>query len=409
VVGEPTDPGAPAGGTGAQILFLASTVTHVESFAPVIAVLAARGVGATVLTLDRWYGYGAWRAARDRGLRVVEATDPGAPARPFYRRGTLAIWRDVLAAHGPMAAVLGRSGARTIVVGNDSGLLEKLALTIAGRYRWRRILVQDGRLADQPRPSRLSARSRATLRAAASAALRIIGLPYLAASAYGSGDLSAICAAGPGGAATLSRRARRGVAVIITGQPRYDRLGVVGAQDATDGLVALFTSPFTLDGYGPGPQHAQTALAADLAGRLRSVGRTLAIKPHPREDASGYAAAIRHGAEVWSGDAADLLRDSTVAIIGLSTLVEEAVILGRPVVVPGALVHSGPLESLLPDRTAFPRFESVAEAVDLVTRLTSGAERERVLAAQSAGIAGQVSIDPDRPAAVRVADVVLGQ
>ena len=390
------------------VLFLASTATHVETFGPVVRALGNRQVGSTILTLDRWYGYGAWQAGRFGNLPMLETSVPPSPPGPFYRRGTMAIWRDVLSARRPLADDIGRSAAGTLVVGNDSGLLEKFALDLARRNGWTRFLIQDGRLVERPMPRGAKNRVRAVARRLASGLMRRLGYPYLGASAYGSGDLTGICASGPAGARLLANRARPGVVVHTIGQPRYDALQREHpAASAAGGPIALFTSPFAVDGYGSAAQEAQLKLAVDLARALHGAGSQLVVKPHPRASAPTYAAAVAAGAEVAMSDAATVLRRCSVAIIGLSTLIEEAAIVHRPVIVPGDFIHHGPLVELLPDTATYPRFETASEALALIEQIVVDSDGH-LLAEQESAVQQQVTHDPARPAAARVAEVVLG-
>jgi hypothetical protein len=367
-------------------------------------------VGSTVLTLDRWYGYGAWQAGQSERVPLLETSAPPPISRPFYRRGTLDIWRDVVAARRPLAADLDQSSAATLVVGNDSGLLEKLALDLARRNGWTRFLIQDGRLVERPASRGGRNRLRAVAKRLASGLIQRLGYPYLAASAYGSGDLNGVCASGPAPARLLASRARSGVVVHVTGQPRYDGLQ---PEDLTVSdtfrPVALFTSPFALDGYGSAAQAAQLALAVGLAAALRATGVALVVKPHPRESAPAYATVVAAGGQMADSDAAGLLRRCSVAIIGLSTLIEEAAILHRPVIVPGAFIHQGRLLDLLPDASVYPRFESAADALAMIERITAAAADGHPLSEQESAVQQQVTFDPAKPAAERVAAVVLGE
>ena len=389
-----------------RALFLCSNRTHVETFGPVIGAYRAAGGHPLLATLDEFYGQGAEPLAMQRGLALLYRSHRQGNAQ-FYGRSPLAIWKDVLAARHWVSQLLKRASARVVVVGNDSGLIEKLVLTTAGARGMKRVLVQDGRLGEAPRTDNLLNRLLKAAKVGLSYPLAVAGLPYLAASEYGAGPVDLVCASGRNGQTRIGQLAPS-VPVLLTGQPRYDRLRELadrGAEShaACRAAVTVFTTPFAVDRLGTGPQRAQEAMVAGLSHALMARGIRLVLKPHPREVLDGYRRAAP-ALEIWTGDPAELLVQSFVAVIGISSVVEEAAILRCPVIVPGEFIHGGRFDAKLPPASVYPRFETTGEALALIRQIESG---ELTAAPQSAAMMGEIFFDPVVPAAVKVARALL--
>lgn len=379
----------------ARVLFLCSNATHVAMFAPVAAELRRRGVEAHFLGLDEYYGGGAGEAARTQNLAIQYLRRRNGALRPnkFYGRSVLAIWRDVLSARGPVMQQLRHIGADVVVVGNDFGLIEKLVLSGARSLGLRRVLLQDGRLsAARPGEATLNGRLLRLAKSIISPILATLGLSYLAASNYGEGDLSIICATATRSASLLELRARHGVRVAVTGQPRYDGLAQALATPAEVRLagrrVVMFTTPFEADRLGSRPQRAQETLAGEVAGIATELGGSFRLKTHPREDATRYAAFLCADAVVSTGRPADLLANAWVAVVGISTVIEEAARLRVPVIVPGQVVHGVRFQEQLPDAETYPRFETADDLRSILAQLSSADAWRAVIARQRQSVVG---------------------
>jgi hypothetical protein len=295
-----------------------------------------------------------------------------------------------------------------MVLGNFFGLLEKLFRARARGRGVRSVLVQDGRLGKRPD----DVGRRRLLRLAKSSLspfLRAMGLGYLAASEYGEGGSDVICAADVPSAQLLRARASPGTTVVVSGQPRYDRLrDVVPAPDdrrLAGRSVVMFTTPFHADRLGDDEQAAQEAFAAALAGLVRDRGGELVIRPHPRESADGY----RSIPYVAVSDEApfSLLRKAWIAVIGISTVVEEAVLLGVPVIVPGVAVHSRRFEHRLPDPRWFPRVDTMARARALLAELAEASAWSAVAERQRRAMLGPDSAKRSGSAAKAIAEAII--
>lgn len=392
------------------VLFVCSNDTHVRTFAPVMGELAALGVESRLLSLDAYYCQGASAAAAELRLAAFPlGTGRPLAAGEFYRRSPITVWRDVLAARPWIASALDQIEPTHVVVGNDFGLIEKLFIAVADRRGLLTILVQDGRLASISRPEsrRVASRARRWAKAVASSLFRKVGLGYLAASDYGEGGARLICVTGEAGREVVSPRLRRPAKVIVTGQPRYDRLRALDRSDEGDRVhVVVFTTPFGAVGLDYGAQQRQEAMLKWVANVIADMGGELTVKPHPREPASIYDSIAAVISEP-TADPAALLARSHFAVLGLSTLIEEAGLLGCPVVVPGVSVHGYAFRRVLPDADIYPRFETEAAFRRLAHQMMGRETRQRWLRVQSDRVHKEVLFSPDQPAAARVAEAIL--
>lgn len=391
--------------SGHSIMFVASNDTHVRTFAPVVERITSASLSTAVVSLDQFYGQGASRTAASLGIACIELEHGGSiPAERFYARSPFVVWLDVLAARREVSSVLKRLDPRTIVVGNDRGLIEKLILYQGRRRGARTVLVQDGRLGPRPHRADLVERARGLAKRALSAALRAIGAPYLAASEYGSGGTDVICASGDAGAQILSERKRPWSKVLITGQPRYDSLPRPAEALAWD--VVYFTTPFAEANLGTEHQERQTELLRRLESWAAETNRRFAVKPHPRDSIDVYADML--GTErVLEGPPSQVLAQARVVLLGISTVVEEAALIGCPVVVVGEVVHGSAFDASLPPRDVYPRGDSVEELFALVDELTNSDVRDNLLSPQRAAVSREVLYSRDVAAAANVAEVVL--
>lgn len=389
-----------------------SNDTQVRMFAPVVEALRERRTTVALMSLDSFYGQGATGAAREFGLDVLEPAAAGGPDAQggFYTRPVLRIWRDVINARPTIDRALGEMDVDRIVLGNDSGLIEKLVIAMSfARSVGRTILVQDGRLAEgRPKAAGLAGRLVRTAKRSLSRPLRWVGAPYLASSEYGEGGAAIICASGSRSARLLARRSRGTARVLVTGQPRYDRLvGMLRDRSAGSlSVVAICTTPFRAAGLGSEPQRRQDEMIEGLHRRLPPNGMTVVVKPHPRESPEHYAALVGE-ANVYGGDPAAVLAEADVAIIGISTLVEEAAILGCPVLTPGTFLHGERFTSLLPDPDAFPAIDTLPAMETAILQLADAGRRIQLARRQQTAMVEEAAFSPEHPAAEQVADAIL--
>jgi hypothetical protein len=395
-------------GAARRAVLVCSSDIQVEMFAPVGRELTRRGWQTCAVSLDQYYSQRASEVARGLGVGYVELERPkGSLTRPFYGRSFLRIWSDVLGARGGVSRLIESRQPDAVLFGNDYGLLEKLILHTARKHGRRTVLVQDGVLGRTSRPPASGWQSRAVrvARQLASPVIRALGLPYLAASNYGSSPVDLICASGPLGVEYFEALGVPRERLAVTGQPRYDSLlkrRPSMAHNQDDRQIVFFTTPFAIQNLGQDSERRQSALIEALAGALGERGLRLTLKPHPRDPAIGQ---LEH-TDVSREPAADVLEQAEVAIMGISTVLEEAVILGVPVLVPGEVVHGGRFAQFLPPEDAFPRFETAAEALALIDGMRRPGSRQAVLNSQIQYVQASVALDGHASAASRVVDAV---
>lgn len=389
-----------------HIVFLASNDLHAGLFAPVAAECRARGWRTTAVPLDPWYGQDAGPALDAHGLASEPV--PGRAPRPsadFYARPSPLVIREAMRARGPLAEHLARLRPDVLVVGNDRGLLEKVALDAARTLGARTVLLQDGVLAARPAPeTTVRRRLWRGARRAVSVVLGRLGLAAYAATDYGLGGCDLVAVTGPAGEAAMLARGVPPERLAVVGQPRYDALRPTPPEDRAG--IVWFTTPFAAQNLGSDRQAQQIGSVIDAARAAATAGVPFAVRPHPREDPSTYADAIDAGARLLvEGSAADALATAEVAVLGISTVSEEAGIVAVPVLVPGGPLADRGLEELLPQPPAYPRFATSAELIErtLEWRADPGA-RAMVVALQSAAVHERVRFDPDETAARRIVD-----
>jgi hypothetical protein len=389
-----------------MILFVCSNDTHVRTFEPVARELESKGLSCVFESLDGFYGHGASQtgAALGRNVRPLAEPDISLGRRGFYARSPMSIWRDVIRTRRPLETRLADLDPSVLVLGNDSGLVEKSVIDLARRAGIATVLVQDGRISwRRPTPKSWRRRSFGLAKRATSPLLVWSGRPYLAASQYGEGGVNLALASGPVGARILTARAKPNTRVVIAGQPRYDPLIELLARPAPKGrLLIMLTTPFMQTGLGPSSQLAQDRFVEGVARAVTDIGIAFAVKPHPREDPEHYRQLIGADA-VKTEDPSEVLHQADVALIGMSSMVEEAGILRRPVLVPGSVVHDRSYEPSLPDRASYPRVDSADDVCEWLTRLADPNVRNELLDRQAAIVAEEVSFYPGERASVRVA------
>ncbi|HEY3411651.1 MAG TPA: hypothetical protein VGM51_01195 [Armatimonadota bacterium] len=391
------------------VAFVASNDAHVVQFAPVMQELERRGVDAQLWSLDCVYNQGVTTCAASLGIDVGTLAPGMRVSSSFYRRPVLAVWRDVLRCRRPFREWIDSTSPDVVVVGNDRGLVEKLILNTARHHGARVVLVQDGVLAAvPPRPVTLRRRFYLAGKGVGSKALRLMGFSYMSASRYGEGGADVLCASGPQGASVFRRLGVPADRIRITGQPRFDGLSpAVGSSEESHHLVVAFTTPFADAGIGADLQDRQTALLVDLARELRDRGIRFRVKRHPRESPQTYADAFGDRLLTVDGSSGDVLRKCAVAVVGMSTVTDEAGLSGVPVVVPGQVVHAGRLDHHLPPADCYPRFESAPEGAAMIASLLEDdLAREELRRRQQEAVSARIFVDPERSASLNVADAI---
>ncbi len=391
-----------------RAVFILSNDVHARMFAPVADQLRTLGWRVDGIPLDRWYGQGAGPVATALGMpSTMVGPLHGGHGRTFYGRPAPLIVLDALRARRPVRGVLTRLRPDVLIVGNDRGLIEKLALREGRRLGAGTVLLQDGTIgrrsaADRGMRRRLWRAARRTLSGLAGRA----GLRDLVATEYGLWGCDLVCVAGPEAARTFVDRGVPSARIVETGQPRYD--GLSSAPEPTASGVVWFTTPYGAQNLGHDRQREQIAAVADAALACRGAAIDFVVRPHPRDDAREYHRAVEAGAGTCiGGDVAAVLASAEAAVMSISSVVDEAALIGVPVMV--AQPADGALEPLLPPARAYPRVHSGAGVVALAGRWRSDrALRDDVVGRQRAWVAKRLCWDPNVPAANRVAALIDG-
>jgi hypothetical protein len=400
-----------------NVIFVCSNGTHVRTFVPVRAELLTRGVISTLLSLDNYYQQGAEEAALAVGVEInALARDTlargASGSGSFYGRNPIAVWADVIKARRYVDAALAEWRPSDVVVGNDFGLIEKLVINEAKKRGIRVVLIQDGRLGENSRASRTSwgARIEVRLKRFVSRCLRALGLPYLAVSEYGEGGADLVCATGVSGANILRRRVAPSARLVITGQPRYDRLmnATTDVRSENGFRVVAFTTPFGAVGLDVGAQKRQEEMLGWASEELIVLGGPLEVKPHPRETAEQYLYLKSTTVSPPAEDPVHGLTAADVAIIGMSTVVEEAALVGCVVIVPGERIHGEEFAARLPPVGPYPRFNSREELRHLLTMLQHPQQRDELLREQRAYVLNDVKCT-DGGAAAAIAELMVAR
>ncbi len=388
-------------------MFVTSTEIQVATFGPVNDELQKRGISAAFLCLDAYYGWCSANAWQTRGVRSrILPARREIPAGSFYHRHALSVWRDVIAARRPVRLEFGHSHPSVVVLGNDRGLIEKLVVAEAHRRGIPVVLVQDGFISDEPAAERRNIPYSVAKRVASRIVLAA-GYPYLASTTYGLGKSDVMCATGEDSRRLLVRLGVPASRVVVTGQPRYDVL--LGREPARGQNVIFFSTPFVSAGLGNTAYEQQTTLVSALGKALQAADRRFVLKPHPREDARALSAGLSDArVAIADGPVLEILQQASVAIVGISSVLEEAVLMGVPVIVPGRVIYGDRFEKSLPPASAFPRFESAADGVRLLERLDDRGYRTELIERQARALYDRVMFGPNTASAL-VADVIAAQ
>lgn len=275
-----------------RILFTCSSALHVKLFVPTLRTLIAQGrFQPVVVSLDSFYrgihGNVASAVAAQRLNLPIEQisttrSDDGSRLERAFKRA----WSARRSGMQDFKRILIHNQARLLVLGNDTGHIERAAIATARSLGIPTLLVQDGFVSDPFSLDRLG-----RLHLLCTRAWLALGGSRLGRVPYGMGGSDHIAAHGEKWAKMLSdRRAGPDSTVHITGHPSLDlsRIGS-GAFDTRD--VAYFCTNF-LSGMDDAQAHErQIEEIIQLRGvldRRYPNGAILHIKLHPADDMTAY-------------------------------------------------------------------------------------------------------------------------
>lgn len=294
-----------------RVVFICASGLHVRLFSPVITLLVARGEVAPLLySEDRFYRsiHGdAGAAAARLGVPVVDiAIDaPATDANTLWRHLDL-VRRVAIDGYRRLRNMLVDHEARLVVLGNDTGHIERAAIRAARGLEVPTLLVQDGYAAFPRKGGRgLAGMPRALYTATAGR--------FFGGIDYGTGGCTAIAVTGEHWKTVFRNNARSVTRqIVVTGSAVYEasrRSLAAPDADARDRhaprTLVFFCTNFAT-GYGDADEHRhQVMQIIELHRRLQSrYGDTLRllVKPHPADARADYLALNGLGRCAVAGD-----------------------------------------------------------------------------------------------------------
>jgi glycosyltransferase involved in cell wall biosynthesis len=205
--------------------------------------------------------------------------------------------------------------------------------------------------------------------------------------------------------------------IVVTGQPAYDRLAVLGAEGHSsereylppgkERLVVFFSQPSEVTFS----RRRKLELLRAAAGLQRSSAATaVLVKPHPREDPQELEGLIKQAGLPQEAilpfrlDLYKLLIESDVVVTAFSTVGVEALVLGKPVAVLRVPGEEAVLEYTASEGVY--RAFNAEELAEGVQRLLRDPELRRKLAAGRRAYLERHEAGADGGAARRVAAVI---
>jgi len=398
-----------------SIAFLCSSGLHVRLFAPVIRCLQAAGHWCPVIvSLDAFYAdlHGNVAATVEAlGLQVVvEPVSFRHGASPNrWLRGLQTVGAARWTGACQYRALLRRQGVALLVLGNDTGLAELVAIDAARGSRVPTLLVQDGFLSNRFALATAEARQQLQREKRKIAWLGKLfgGRPY------GLGGCDVIAAYGAFWADILRAQDGRGTTRIeVVGHPFLTFDEARGATPG-EGTVTYFCTNFLRSNLQDEAAHrSQLREVLAIRALLDECGvsaSVLRVKLHPVDQRSDYQLLEgRDGIELLQGgELRAVIASSWFCLTNISSVVLDCAAEARPCLMSGLSVAHGLYAALF---EALPGLKAAdAEALRAwILRLQSPEGMVEVLQAQREGLAPYVSIEPGRSGALRLAQLAAG-
>ncbi|AUA55806.1 Uncharacterised protein [Achromobacter spanius] len=394
-----------------HILFACSSALHVKLFTPTLRTLLEQGkLQPVMVSLDSFYrgihGNVASAVAAQRldlpmePISTIRADDGSRLVRTMKR--ALAARRDGMRDFRQM---LVRNQARLLVLGNDTGHLERAAIAAAQSLRIPTLLVQDGFVSDQ-----FSLDWRGRLHLLRTKAWLALGGAQLGRVPYGMGGCDHIAAHGERWAKILSdRQPSPGTTVHITGHPSLDishtEPGVFDTRD-----VLYFCTNFL---SGMGDAHAHERQIEELL-QLRGVldrrlpkGAILHIKLHPADDVAAYkrlqdVPGLQLHVDI---ELSALVERVWLCVTNISSAAVENIARGRICLMSGISVRS-PYDQRLFSSLPGTKFTTWEEFDTLLDTLANPAQYHAMLDTERQEIRMYFDFRPDALAPARLAELI---
>lgn len=394
-----------------RILFACSSALHVKLFMPTLRAMIAHGrFQPVVVSLDSFYrgihGNVTSAIAAQRlelpmeQITATRADDGSRLIRTFKR--AWAARRDGLQ---DFKRILIRNQATLLVLGNDTGHIERAAIAAARSLDIPTLLVQDGFVSDQ-----FSSDWLGRLNLLSTKAWLALGGSHLGRVPYGMGGCDHIAAHGEKWANMLSdRQCDPRATVHITGHPSLDiSLTGSGALDTRE--VAYFCTNF-LSGMGDAQAHdrqiAEILQLREVLNRRYPDGTVLHIKLHPADDVTAYKKLQDvPGLQLHADIELDtLVERSWFCVTNISSAALESVARGRVCLMSGISVRSNYDRRLF---AALPgtKFATWEEFDTLLDTLSEPDKYHEMLDTERQEIRVYFDFRPDATASARLAALI---
>lgn len=402
------------GAPSPTIAFLCSSALHVRLFAPVIRYLQSHGIlRPLIVSLDSFYedlhGNVALELIAQKLSVDIEAVTFRHGASPVrWWRGAQTVWAARWCGSRQYQSMLRQWQVSLLVLGNDTGLAELVAIDAARASKVPTLLVQDGFVSNDLTQGGASSRRRLRVEKLKMMLTRKIfgGRPY------GLGGCDSIAAYGQYWAdlfkALNGSKTRR---IEVVGHPclSFERAAPPPAVGAS---VTYFCTNFLRsnlrDTVAHQAQLAEIEAIRDLLDTCGEQNRMLRVKPHPADKLEDYSALEdRRGIELAkTGTLAEIIAASWLCITNLSSVVWDCASEERPCLMSGLSIAQGPYASLymsLPGLKA----ENPATLRDWILQMQTQSGLGLILEAQRQSLAPFVSVDPLSTGTERLARLII--
>lgn len=394
-----------------RILFACSSALHVKLFMPTLRAVIEQGrFQPVVVSLDSFYrgihgNVSSAIAAQRLDLPIEQITatraDDGSRLIRTFKRAWAAR-RDGLE---DFKRILVRNQATLLVLGNDTGHIERAAIAAARSLGIATLLVQDGFVSDQ-----FSVDWRGRLTLLGTKTWLALGGSHLGRVPYGMGGCDHIAAHGEKWAHMLSdRQCGAHAAVHITGHPSLD-ISRAGSDALDTQDVSYFCTNF-LSGMGDAQAHErqiqEILQLREVLDRRHPDSIVLHIKLHPADDVTTYkklqdVPGLQLHADI---ELAALVARSWFCVTNISSAALESVARGRVCLMSGISVRSN-YDRRLFDALPGIKFSTWEEFDTLLDKLSEPDQYHAMLDTERQEIQVYFDFRPDATASTRLAELI---
>lgn len=396
-----------------SIIFLCSSGLHVRLFAPTIRYLQADGeFQPVIMSLDSFYADLHGNVASEvvtqhLSVDVEIASFTHGASQNRWWRGLQTVVSARWTGTGQYRELLRRRHASLLVLGNDTGLAELVAIDAARASKIPTLLVQDGFVTNWPPQSNAQGRRRLRIE---KLKMSVLGKVF-GGRPYGLGGCDAIAAYGSYWADLFSSLwGRGGPRIEVVGHPFLSFDG--GGLPLTEGSgVTYFCTNFLRsnlrDKTAHNSQLAEILTIRCLLDECGEMVQPLRVRLHPADLLTDYQELNGHkGIELLKfGQLSEVIASSWLCITNLSSVVLDCAAGERLCLMSGLSVSQGtyaPLFRSLPGLKA----DDMQMLRDYIHILRTPSGHARLLQAQQESLTKFVSVDPGLSGARRLTHFV---